>query len=107
VDARLAGIDGERILGPAGRDGAGRLAGREIPAGMTRSAPPVSSVWLSRRKATDQTGKPGPARLRATLRVLRSMIVTSPPMLAAAMNSPLRDIASEVTGVDEARSASR
>jgi hypothetical protein len=35
------------------------------------------------------------------------MIVTEPPTLAAAMNRPLRVIAREVMGVDEAWTASR
>ena len=64
-----------------------------------RSVPPVSSVLLSGKKATDQTGNPGPTSVRSIVRVLRSMIATDPRMPAAAIRAPSGDSESEMTGV--------
>ena len=65
---------------------------------MMLSAPPVSSVRLSGMNDTDHTGSPGPTSVRASARVLRSMIATDPPMLAAAASAPSGETASEITG---------
>ena len=65
---------------------------------MMLSAPPVSSVRLSGRNATDHTGSPGPTSVRARSRVLRSITATEPPIPAAANHAPSGEIASEITG---------
>src|SRR6185295_16520110 len=67
-----------------------------------RSVPPVSIVRLSGKNATDHTGRPGPTRVRASLRVLRSITATEPRMPAAATNAPSRETANAITGVGEA-----
>src|SRR4029077_15616899 len=74
---------------------------------IMRSAPPVSSIRLSGKNATDQTGMPGPTRVRARLRVLRWMMATEPRMVVAATRSPLPDIARESIGVGDASTAPR
>src|SRR5437762_10559448 len=66
------------------------------------SAPPVSNVALSGKNATDQTGGPGPTRVRTTLRALRSIIDTAPPIQAAAISAVSGDIASATIGVGPA-----
>ena len=63
-----------------------------------RSVPPVSSVRLSGKNATDHTGRPGPTSVRSSLRVARSMIATEPRMPAAAMSLPSGEIATAMIG---------
>ncbi len=67
-----------------------------------RSAPPVNSVRLSGKNATDHTGRPGPTKVCVTVRVARSMIATEPRMPAAATRVPSGEIASAITGVGDA-----
>jgi hypothetical protein len=68
--ARVVGIDGERILDATACDGADRLACFGIPAPdhAIRAAGEQHSVVG--KNATDQTGMPGPPRVRASVRVL-------------------------------------
>ncbi len=74
---------------------------------MVRSAPPVNSVRLSGKNATDHTGSPGPTSVRESLRALRSITATEPRMPAAATSLPSGEIASAMIGVAEACSSSR
>src|SRR6185369_14588725 len=59
----------------------------------------------SGRNATDHTGRPGPTKVRASLRPLRSITATEPRMPAAATSAPSADTATEMIGVDEACSS--
>ena len=69
---------------------------------MMRSVPPVSSVRLSGKNATDQTGRPGPTSVRASLRAARSTIATEPRMPAAATSLPSGETATAMIGVGAA-----
>ena len=66
---------------------------------IMRSVPPVKSVRLSGKNATDQTGRPGPTSVRASLRAARSTIATEPRMPAAAISVPSRETATAMIGV--------
>ena len=72
-----------------------------------RSVPPVNSVRLSGKNATDHTGRPGPISVRASLCVLRSMIATEPRMPAAAISLPSGETATAMIGVGEACTSAR
>ena len=49
----------------------------------------MNNVRLSGKNATDQTGKPGPTNVCASLRLLRSITATEPRMPAAATRLPV------------------
>jgi hypothetical protein len=63
-----------------------------------RSPPPVRSSDPSGRKASDQTGRPGPFRAKSALASRRSITAAEPPIVAAAIRAPSGERASATTG---------
>jgi hypothetical protein len=100
--AAVAGIGGERISRRLQQNRIDRLARRRVPAPddvVSAAGEQRAAVGQERHRPDRQ---PGPTSVRASVRALRSITATVPPMPAAATSAPSGEIAIEITGLGPA-----